>query len=346
MQLARQLKQYLCRLTCFHVQLLCTIVAVRNYIDKRRSSFSFDETGLVGMRSASRVTAQLPEISRYLAEIKRYPMLEAQEELRLIKRWRDTGDRRALETLIGSHLRLVVKIAKGYAGYGISVADLISEGHIGLMLAVERFEPQKGFRLSTYAVWWIRAQIQEHILRSWSLVRLGKTANQRRLFFNLRKLKSRLSPQSAGDLHPEQADRIARILRVSGAEVLEMDRRLIGDLSLNAPSKDGGQRLIDWLADETQDQETRLAETSELMQRRKALARALSVLDKRERRIFEARLMAEEPASLGDLAAEFRVSRERVRQINERAYAKVKRLVAISDQQSRLKGGCLLKIKS
>lgn len=293
------------------------------------------------MPSASRFTAQLPEISRYLAEIKRYPMLGAQDELRLIKQWRDTGDRRALETLIGSHLRLVVKIAKGYAGYGTSVADLISEGHIGLMLAVERFEPQKGFRLSTYAVWWIRAQIQEHILRSWSLVRLGKTANQRRLFFNLRKLKKRLSPQFDGDLQPELADRIAGILRVPRAEVLEMDRRLIGDLSLNAPSKDGGQRLIDWLADETPDQETRLAETFELMQRRKALARALSVLDKRERRIFEAQLIAEEPASLGDLAAEFRVSRERVRQIKERAYAKVKRSVALSDLQGQFKGGSI-----
>ena len=289
------------------------------------------------MRPASQVTTHMPEISHYLTEIKRYPMLEPQDELRLIQRWRDSGDRRALEKLIGSHLRLVVKLAKGYAGYGIPVADLISEGHVGLMLAVERFEPQRGFRLATYAVWWIRAQIQEHILRSWSLVRLGRTANQRRLFFNLRKLKRKLLPQSGGELHPEQADLIAKSLRVSRTDVLEMDQRLIGDLSLNAPSKDGRQRLIDWLVDENQDQETRLAETSELTQRRKALAKALSVLDKRERRIFEARLMAEEPASLGDLAAEFRVSRERVRQINERAYAKVKRSVAISDLQSRLK---------
>jgi RNA polymerase sigma-32 factor len=279
------------------------------------------------MRSDSQVSAHVPEISRYLAEIRLYPMLEPQDELRLIQRWRESDDRRALEMLVGSHLRLVVKLAKGYAGYGLPVADLISEGNVGLMLAVERFEPQRGFRLSTYAVWWIRAQIQEHILRSWSLVRLGRTANQRRLFFNLRKLKRKLSPQSDGDLHPEQADRIAKSLRVSRTEVLEMDRRLAGDLSLNTPSGDGRQGLLDGLLDETQDQETRLAETSELLQRRKALVEALSVLDKRERRVFEARLMAEEPASLADLAIEFRVSRERVRQINERAYAKVRKAV-------------------
>ncbi|MBX6426839.1 MAG: RNA polymerase sigma factor RpoH [Variibacter sp.] len=268
-------------------------------------------------------------LSRYLEEIRRFPMLEPQEEYMLAKRWREHGDREAAHKLVTSHLRLVAKIAMGYRGYGLPISEVISEGNVGLMQAVKRFEPDKGFRLATYAMWWIKASIQEYILRSWSLVKMGTTANQKKLFFNLRKAKSRISALEEGDLHPDQVKTIARRLGVSEQEVVEMNRRLGGDVSLNSPVREDGDsgEWQDWLVDESSSQEARLVENEEAENRRKALSQSLSVLNERERRIFEARRLADEPTTLEELASEFNVSRERVRQIEVRAFEKVQKAV-------------------
>ena len=268
-------------------------------------------------------------IDHYFKDIQRFPMLDPQEEYMLAKRWRDAGDRDAARRLIISHLRLVAKIARGYRGYGLPIADLISEGHVGLMQAVERFEPERGFRFSTYAVWWIKAAIQGYILRSWSLVKMGTTANHRKLFFNLRKAKSRISVLDEGDMRPDQVKLIAKRLGVTERAVIDMNRRLGGDASLNDTIREesDSSEWQDWLADESLDQETTLAASEEFDNRRKALSDALSVLNGRDRRIFEGRRLAEDPITLAELADEFGVSRERVRQIEVRAFEKVQKAV-------------------
>jgi RNA polymerase sigma-32 factor len=275
-----------------------------------------------------RVTAE-SGITRYLEEIRRVPMLEPHEEHMLAKRWREHGDHEAAHKLVNSHLRLVARIATGYRGYGLPISELISEGNAGLMQAVKRFEPEKGFRLATYATWWIKAAIQEYILRSWSLVKMGTTANQKKLFFNLRKAKSRISVLEEGDMRPDQVKIIARRIGVTPTDVIYMNRRLGGDVSLNAPIREDGHsgEWQDFLVDDISDQETRMAESEESDNRRKALGEALSVLNDRERRIFEARRLAEEPITLKELADEFGVSRERVRQIGVCAFEKVQKSV-------------------
>ena len=280
-------------------------------------------------------TAALPVLTaesglaRYLSEIRKFPMLEPQEEYMLAKRWREHDDRDAAHKLVTSHLRLVAKIAMGYRGYGLPISEVVSEGNVGLMQAVKRFEPEKGFRLATYAMWWIKASIQEYILRSWSLVKMGTTANQKKLFFNLRKAKSKISALDEGDMRPDQVKIIAKRLGVTEQDVIEMNRRLGGDASLNSPIRDDGDpgEWQDWLVDTTPNQETRMAEGEEYDHRHEALTGAMSVLNPRERRIFEARRLAEEPMTLEDLAAEFGVSRERVRQIEVRAFEKVQTAV-------------------
>src|SRR5688572_29121315 len=280
-------------------------------------------------------TAALPIVtaegglSHYLEQIRRFPMLEPKEEYMLAKRWREHGDRDAAHRLVTSHLRLVAKIAMGYRGYGLPISEVVSEGNVGLMQAVKRFEPDKGFRLATYAMWWIKAAIQEYILRSWSLVKMGTTANQKKLFFNLRKAKSKISALEEGDLRPDQVKLIAKRLGVTEQDVVDMNRRLGGDVSLNAPIREEGDtgEWQDWLVDESASQETRLAESEETENRRKALGEALSVLNDRERRIFEARRLADDPITLEELADEFGVSRERVRQIEVRAFEKVQKAV-------------------
>ncbi len=269
-------------------------------------------------------------LSRYLDEIRKFPMLQPQEEYMLAKRWREHGDSDAAHQLVTSHLRLVAKIAMGYRGYGLPIGEVISEGNVGLMQAVKRFEPEKGFRLATYAMWWIKASIQEYILRSWSLVKMGTTANQKKLFFNLRKAKSQISALDEGDLRPDQVKAIATKLGVAEQEVIEMNRRLGGDASLNAPIRadgDGEGEWQDWLADDSASQESILVEQEEAEQRHLALREALGVLNERERRIFEARRLAEDPVTLEDLSSEFGVSRERVRQIEVRAFEKVQKAV-------------------
>jgi RNA polymerase sigma-32 factor len=256
-------------------------------------------------------------------------MLEPQEEFMLAKRWREHGDRDAAHRLVTSHLRLVAKIAMGYRGYGLPISEVISEGNVGLMQAVKRFEPDKGFRLATYAMWWIKAAIQEYILRSWSLVKMGTTANQKKLFFNLRKAKSKISALDEGDMRPDQVQTIAKRLGVTEQDVVEMNRRLGGDASLNAPIREDGDsgEWQDWLVDESSSQEANLVAGEEADNRRKALNDALTVLNERERRIFEARRLADEPVTLEELADEFGVSRERVRQIEVRAFEKVQKAV-------------------
>jgi RNA polymerase sigma-32 factor len=268
-------------------------------------------------------------LTRYLEEIRRFPMLEPQEEFMLAKRWREHGDRDAAHRLVTSHLRLVAKIAMGYRGYGLPISEVISEGNVGLMQAVKRFEPDKGFRLATYAMWWIKASIQEYILRSWSLVKMGTTANQKKLFFNLRKAKSKISALQEGDLRPDQVQVIAKRLGVTEQDVVDMNRRLGGDASLNAPIREDGDsgEWQDWLADDSESQETVMAAHEELDNRRKALSSALGVLNDRERRIFEARRLVDDPVTLEELAEEFGVSRERVRQIEVRAFEKVQKAV-------------------
>jgi RNA polymerase sigma-32 factor len=278
-------------------------------------------------------------LTRYFQKIRRFPMLESQEEYMLAKRWREHGDREAAHRLVTSHLRLVAKIATGYRGYGLPIAEIVSEGNVGLMQAVKRFEPDKQFRLATYAMWWIKASIQEYILRSWSLVKIGTTANQKKLFFNLRKAKAEISALEEGDLHPDRVKLIATRLGVTEQDVVDMNRRLGGDASLNAPIREDGDsgEWQDWLVDDVPSQERVLVENEEFDNRRRALGEALPVLDDRERRIFEARRLADEPSTLEELAQEFGVSRERVRQIEVRAFEKVTkavrhRVAAVADQ--------------
>jgi RNA polymerase sigma-32 factor len=268
-------------------------------------------------------------LSRYLEEIRRFPMLEPNQEYMLAKRWQEHEDSEAAQQLVTSHLRLVAKIAMGYRGYGLPIGEVISEGNVGLMQAVKRFDPDKGFRLATYAMWWIRASIQEYILRSWSLVKMGTTAAQKKLFFNLRRTKGQLQALEEGDLKPEHVKTIATRLGVSEEDVVSMNRRLGGDASLNAPLRADSEagEWQDWLVDDAPDQEASYAAQEELEKRRAYLLSAMETLNERERRIFEARRLTDDPLTLEDLSAEFNVSRERIRQIEVRAFEKVQKAV-------------------
>jgi len=293
------------------------------------------------------MAARLPTIAqgslgltRYLEDIRKFPMLEPGEEFMLAKSWQEHDDSDAAEKLVTSHLRLVARIAMGYRGYGLPIGEVISEGNVGLMQAVKRFDPDKGFRLATYAMWWIRASIQEYILRSWSLVKMGTTAAQKKLFFNLRRAKSQLRALDDGDLHPDHVQTIARKLGVREADVVSMNRRLGGDSSLNAPVRTDAEagEWQDWLVDDTPSQEDQLGETQELDQRRGYLTNALSSLNDRERRIFEARRLSDSPITLEDLSTEFGVSRERIRQIEVRAFEKVQKAVQTAAKSSEAHG--------
>jgi len=277
-------------------------------------------------------------LSRYLQEIRRFPMLAPEEEYMLGKSWREHGDIDAAHKLVTSHLRLVAKIAMGYRGYGLPLSELISEGNVGMMQAVKRFEPDRGFRLATYAMWWIRAAIQEYILHSWSLVKMGTTAAQKKLFFNLRKLKGQMRAIDEGDLSPEQVNKIATTLDVPEADVISMNRRLGSpDHSLNAPLRqDGDGEWQDWLVDESDNQEIRLAESEELGKRKHLLNDAMGALNDRERRILTARRLQDEPITLEDLSQEYGISRERVRQIEVRAFEKLQKSIKNAAHQQRL----------
>jgi RNA polymerase sigma-32 factor len=278
-------------------------------------------------------TARQPALARdgrgkgYLSDIRRFAILERDQEYNLAKRWREHGDRKAADQLITSHLRLAAKIAMGYRGYGLPISEIISEGNVGLMHALNRFEPEKGFRFATYAIWWVRASIQDYILRSWSLVKIGTTANQKKLFFKLRSAKSKIAAFESGDLRPDQVSLIAKSLDVTDQDVIEMNRRLGGDRSINAPINDDGNpgQWQDHLIDESPSPEAILLEHDERDHRHKAMIAAIGVLGERERRIFEARHLAEEPLTLEALAVVFNVSRERVRQIESRAFEKVRK---------------------
>jgi RNA polymerase sigma-32 factor len=275
-------------------------------------------------------------LTRYLEEIRKFPMLAPDEEFMLAKRWQEKQDSDAAEKLVTSHLRLVARIAMGYRGYGLPIGEVISEGNVGLMQAVKRFDPDKGFRLATYAMWWIRASIQEYILRSWSLVKMGTTAAQKKLFFNLRRAKSQLQALDDGDLKPEHVKTIATKLGVPEEDVVNMNRRLSGDASLNAPIRAESEsgEWQDWLVDDTPTQEDRLVEDEELSRRKSYLTSAMSVLNDRERRVFEARRLSEDPATLEQLSEEFGVSRERIRQIEVRAFEKVQKAVTSTARQA------------
>jgi RNA polymerase sigma-32 factor len=277
-------------------------------------------------------------LARYLQEIRTFPMLEPDQEYMLAKRWREHNDTEAAHQLVTSHLRLVAKIAMGYRGYGLPVSELISEGNVGMMQAVKRFEPDRGFRLATYAMWWIRAAIQEYILHSWSLVKMGTTAAQKKLFFNLRKLKGQLQAIEEGDLSPENVKKIATDLNVTEEDVVNMNRRLAApDHSLNAPLKiDGDGEWQDWLVDESDSQEIVLAEQQELSKRRKLLSHAMRSLNARERHILTERRLKDEPTTLEDLSKEYGISRERVRQIEVRAFEKLQRAIKAQAMEQRL----------
>jgi RNA polymerase sigma-32 factor len=280
-------------------------------------------------------------LSSYLQAIRRFPMLEPDEEFMLAKRWREHNDTEAAHKLVTSHLRLVAKIAMGYRGYGLPVSELISEGNVGMMQAVKRFEPDRGFRLATYAMWWIRAAIQEYILRSWSLVKMGTTAAQKKLFFNLRKLKAQIGAVEEGDLRPENVKKIAHRLAVTENEVVSMNRRLAaGDHSLNAPMRvDGDGEWMDWIEDESPDQETAMAESQEFANRRELLGEAMKHLSERERVILQERRLKDEPATLEELSQRYDISRERVRQIEVRAFEKLQRAMRSLASDRRLTAG-------
>lgn len=277
-------------------------------------------------------------LSRYLSEIRKFPMLEPTQEFMLAKRFREHEDPEAAHQMVTSHLRLVAKIAMGYRGYGLPLSEIISEGNVGLMQAVKRFDPDRGFRLATYAMWWIRAAIQEYILHSWSLVKIGTTAAQKKLFFNLRRVKGQIKAIEEGDLTPEHVKEIATKLEVGESDVVDMNRRMMSpDHSLNAPLRiDGEGEWQDWLVDETQSQETTLAEDQELRRRSKLLDRAMNTLNPRERRILSERRLKEEPTTLEDLSTEFNISRERVRQIEVRAFEKIQRAIRNAAIEERL----------
>ena len=278
-------------------------------------------------------------LSRYLTEIRKFPMLTKDEEFMLAKRWREHEDPQAAHRMVTSHLRLVAKIAMGYRGYGLPIGEVISEGNVGLMQAVKKFEPDKGFRLATYAMWWIRASIQEYILRSWSLVKMGTTAAQKKLFFNLRKVKSQISALEEGDLHPDQVSQIATKLGVTNDDVISMNRRLSGpDSSLNSPLRaDSEAEWQDWLVDDQQvSQETVVAETEEKSLRMELLEQAMENLSERERHILTERRLKDDPTTLEELAGEYGVSRERVRQIEVRAFEKLQKAMTAAAIERRL----------
>ena len=279
-----------------------------------------------------------PGLGRYLAEIRKFPMLTPDEEFMLAKRWQQHSDTEAAHKMVTSHLRLVAKIAMGYRGYGLPIGEVISEGNVGLMQAVKRFDPDKGFRLATYAMWWIRASIQEYILRSWSLVKMGTTASQKKLFFNLRKAKNQVQALDDGDLRPDQVRAIAHKLAVPEEDVVSMNRRLAGDLSVNSPMRTDGEgaEWQDWLVDPSDSQETILVESEELQRRKSFLKTAMMSLNEREREIFESRRLRDEPATLEELSAAHGVSRERIRQIEVRAFEKVQKAVQSANRAAEL----------
>ena len=265
-------------------------------------------------------------LSAYLAQIKKFPMLDAEEEYMLAKNWKTTGNLKSAEKLVTSHLRLVAKIAMGYKGYGLPVNEMISEGNVGLMQAVKKFEPEKGFRLATYAMWWIKASIQEYILRSWSLVKIGTTTAQKKLFFNLKKLKNQIAPKSEGDLRNEHVTEIAKKLDVKEDEVVSMNRRLSGkEHSLNAPIGEDGDEWQDWIVDKEMDQELKFAQKEEMEERKDLLKGSIKILNDREKEILYARRLNDEPTTLEDLSKKYKISRERIRQIENKAFEKVQK---------------------
>ena len=277
-------------------------------------------------------------LSSYLAQIKKFPMLSAEEEYMLAKSWRDRGDLKSAHKLVTSHLRLVAKIAMGYRGYGLPVSELVSEGNIGLMQAVKKFKPEKGFRLATYAIWWIKASIQEYVLRSWSLVKIGTTTAQKKLFFNLKKLKNKLAPANTSDLKPEHVDEISKRLNVNKEEVISMNRRLYGkEKSLNDPVKnEDGLQWQDWLVDDSLDQELKLSQNQELLERRKLMNDSMSILNSREKEILTSRKLSENICTLDDLSKKYKISRERVRQIETKAFEKLQRAMLNTAKSNNL----------
>ena len=277
-------------------------------------------------------------LSKYLTEIKKFPMLAPEEEYMLAKRWKKRGDRKSAQKLITSHLRLVAKIAMGYRGYGLPVNEMISEGNIGLMQAVKKFEPEKGFKLATYAMWWIKASIQEYILRSWSLVKIGTTSAQKKLFFNLKKIKNQLSTNSTGDLKNEHVEEISKRLNVKKEEVISMNRRLQGkEKSLNDPIKEGdGGEWQDWLVDDKSDHELKLERKQEFAERKKLMDNSMNILNEREREILAARKLSENVATLEDLSKKFKISRERIRQIETKAFEKLQKAILNSAKSNNL----------
>jgi len=276
-------------------------------------------------------------LTAYLAQIKKFPMLDAEEEYMLAKNWKKTGNLKSAEKLVTSHLRLVAKIAMGYKGYGLPINEMISEGNVGLMQAVKKFEPEKGFRLATYAMWWIKASIQEYILRSWSLVKIGTTTAQKKLFFNLKKLKNQIAPKSEGDLRNEHVTEIANKLDVKEDEVVSMNRRLAGkEHSLNAPVGEDGDQWQDWVVDKEMDQELKFAQKEELDQRKDLLKDSIKILNDREREILYSRRLTDEPSTLEDLSKKFKISRERIRQIENKAFEKLQKHMLNSAKSKNL----------
>ena len=293
---------------------------------------------------AKTINTNLPTIglegslSSYLSKIKKFPMLSAEEEYMLAKSWRDRGDLKSAQKLITSHLRLVAKIAMGYRGYGLPVSEMVSEGNIGLMQAVKKFEPEKGFRLATYAMWWIKASIQEYILRSWSLVKMGTTTAQKKLFFNLKKIKNQLAPNNTGDLKTEHVEEISKRLNVKKEEVVSMNRRMLGkEKSLNDPIKDGGGgEWQDWIVDDKIDQELKLSQKQELDQRKKLMDESMCILNPREKEILTARRLSEDITTLEDLSKKYNISRERIRQIETRAFEKLQKAILNAAKSNNL----------
>ena len=276
-------------------------------------------------------------LSAYLSQIKKFPMLAAEEEYMLAKNWRTTGNIKSAEKLVTSHLRLVAKIAMGYRGYGLPVNEMISEGNVGLMQAVKKFKPEKGFRLATYAMWWIKASIQEYIMRSWSLVKIGTTTAQKKLFFNIKKIKNQIAPKSEGDLKDEHVTEIANKLAVSKDEVVSMNRRLSGkELSLNSPIGEGGDEWQDWIEDKRLDHELKFAQREEMKQRKNLLTDSIKILNDREKEIIYARRLNDEPTTLEDLSKKYKISRERVRQIENKAFEKLQKHMLNSAKSKNL----------
>ena len=276
-------------------------------------------------------------LASYLAQIKKFPMLAAEEEYMLAKNWQSTGNIKSAEKLVTSHLRLVAKIAMGYKGYGLPINEMISEGNVGLMQAVKKFEPEKGFRLATYAMWWIKASIQEYILRSWSLVKIGTTTAQKKLFFNLKKIKNQIAPRSEGDLRKEHVEDIAKRLSVSESEVVSMNRRLSGkEQSLNAPIGEDGDEWQDWVVDNEMDHELKIAQSEEMEQRKDLLTDAIKVLNEREKNILNSRRLTDNPVTLDELSKKYKISRERVRQIENKAFEKLQKHMLNSAKSKNL----------